>query len=98
MWRFFLQVRIFVQHIAVALPDIAQAVQGTTNGIVGKACATGAFEMVLQEWHRPIDRQMTKLIRWHHNRVSQERLGLARPAWRATRARSITQTRWIRVR
>jgi hypothetical protein len=40
---------------------------------------------------------MTKLIRWHYNRVSQERPGLARPAWRATRARSITQIRRIRA-
>src|SRR5215211_172116 len=86
MWRFFLHVRVFVQDIAVAFPDIAQAVQGAANGIVGKACVAGTLEMILQEWHGPIDRQMTKLIGWHGNRVSQERLGLAGPAWRATGA------------
>src|SRR6266542_5191453 len=97
MWRFFLQVRVRVEHIAIAFPDIAQTVQGAADGIVRKARAAGTFEIVLQEWHGPSDRQMTKLMRWHDNRISQKRLGLAGPARRTTGARSITETCQIRA-
>jgi hypothetical protein len=40
-----------VLHV-VAFPDIAQAVQGAADDIIGKACTVGAFEMVLQERRR----------------------------------------------
>jgi len=96
MWRFFLQVRVGGQYIAIAFPDIAQAVQGAADGIVGKARAAHTFEMVLQEWHRPVDRQIPKLIRWRSNRVSQQRLDLAGPARGTTGAHSIAETGRIR--
>ena len=70
--------------------------QGAANGIVGKACAALRFEMVLQERHAPVDCQIAQLIGWQGNRISQECLGLAGPAWRATGAQSIAQTGWIK--
>ena len=69
--------------------------QGAANGIVGKACAAGLFELLLQERHGPVDCEIAKLIGWHGNRISQECLGLAGPTRRATRTQSIAQTGWI---
>src|SRR6266511_867493 len=70
IWRFFLQVGVCVEHIAVAFPDIPQAMSGAADGIIGQMDMGVTFGVALQERHRPIACQIAELIGRDNDQLS----------------------------
>src|SRR5258707_15786498 len=70
--RFFLPLRIGIEHVAEAFPDVSPAVQFATDRILGEPKARRSGDLLLQERHRPIHGEVSQPIRGGRQQSAQQ--------------------------
>ncbi len=91
MARFFLALRVGRQHVAVALPDVAQPLQLAADRVVGQPQPGAALQVLSEDGDRPVHRGVAQLVGALAEAGPQQRLQVIGPQARAARAVTVPQ-------
>jgi CHASE1-domain containing sensor protein len=86
MARFFLALGVRGQHVAEALPHVAQPVQLSADGVVGQPAAAAVVQVLLEQGDRPVHPGVAQLVGALLQAGQQQRLEVISPGAGATDA------------